>query len=312
MKKRMIAILVAVLLMTMVLSGGGGTGQSDANNGYSSKSAIAENGSSFRGDSGLEENGTEPEQKTEVKKNARKLIKNISLSIDTKTYDSLISTIDAEVEKYEGYIQESSTNQYYDRSTTIVVRIPCEKTDAFLKAISSKGTIVYKDVSTEDVTLTYADTEAHLKALRQEQAKLMEFMENAKTISDLISIQDRITSVQYEIETYESQLRTFDNLIDYDTIRLTINEVEVEHATEDVSVWSEIANNYSEAFYQIGTFFRNLFVYVVSAIPYILVFLFFVFIIILVIVIIPKNSKKRKMKKQAKKQENNQIENQDS
>ena len=140
----------------------------------------------------------------------------------------------------------------------------------------------------------------------------MEFMENAKTISDLISIQDRITSVQYEIETYESQLRTFDNLIDYDTIRLTINEVEVEHATEDVSVWSEIANNYSEAFYQIGTFFRNLFVYVVSAIPYILVFLFFVFIIILVIVIIPKNSKKRKMKKQAKKQENNQIENQDS
>ena len=44
----------------------------------------------------------------------------------------------------------------------------------------------------------------------------------------------------YEIESYESQLRTYDNLIDYTTVTIYISEVERTIAAENQSIWQEI------------------------------------------------------------------------
>ena len=51
-------------------------------------------------------------------------------------------------------------------------------------------------------------------------------MEQATNLSDVLQIQNRLTDVIYQIESYESRLRTYDNLIDFTTIDLTIREVE--------------------------------------------------------------------------------------
>ena len=53
-------------------------------------------------------------------------------------------------------------------------------------------------------------------------------MEQATNLSDVLQIQNRLTDVIYQIESYESRLRTYDNLIDFTTIDLTIREVEVD------------------------------------------------------------------------------------
>ena len=90
-------------------------------------------------------------------------------------------------------------------------------------------------------------------------------------MGDIISIRDRLTQVQYQIEAYESALRTFDNQIDYCTVTLNLSEVEREKEA-DPSVWSEIGNNLSDAMSNLGQFFRYFFVYFISALPYLLVF----------------------------------------
>ena len=51
------------------------------------------------------------------------------------------------------------------------------------------------------------------EALKAEQKSLMDMLEHADTVEAIITIQSRLTDVRYELESYESQLRVYDNRI---------------------------------------------------------------------------------------------------
>ena len=56
-------------------------------------------------------------------------------------------------------------------------------------------------------------------------------MEQATSMKDILSIQSQITDVRYEIESYESQLRVYDNQVTYSTVYLDLYEVNRESST---------------------------------------------------------------------------------
>ena len=72
--------------------------------------------------------------------------------------------------------------------------------------------------------------QSHKKALLAEQESLLSMMEQAESIEDIIAINEQLTDVRYQIESMESQLRTYDNQVDYSTVNLYIDEVERYHA----------------------------------------------------------------------------------
>ena len=105
--------------------------------------------------------------------------------------------------------------------------------------------VTHREIRTEDVTLNYVDMESRIEALKIEKKSLEKLLGEAKNLTDLFSIQERLTEVIYEIESYESQLRTYDNLIDYTTVTIYISEVERTIAAENQSIWQEIGTNIS-------------------------------------------------------------------
>ena len=96
----------------------------------------------------------------------------------------------------------------------------------------------------------------------------------------------------YEIESYESQLRTYDNLIDYTTVTIYISEVERTIAAENQSIWQEIGTNISNNAQDIGAFFTALFIWLASALPY-LIILAVAAVIVIVIVKAARSGGKR-------------------
>ena len=68
----------------------------------------------------------------------------------------------------------------------------------------------------------YVDMQSHVKALRTEQNTLLELIEKADKLKDIIALQSQLTQVRYEIESYESQLRMYDNRVNYSTLNLTV------------------------------------------------------------------------------------------
>ncbi len=75
------------------------------------------------------------------------------------------------------------------------------------------------------MTLQYSDIESHKKTLKIEQDRLWALLEKADSMDSIIALEERLSDIRYELESYESQLRLYDNQIEYSKVTLNINEV---------------------------------------------------------------------------------------
>ncbi|MFA9463663.1 MAG: DUF4349 domain-containing protein [Velocimicrobium sp.] len=206
----------------------------------------------------------------------QKLIKTIYMNVETKEFDNLIGILSQKTDELNGYIESSdvSGNSYeYEnmRYATLTIRIPFDVLDRFVSVVEKDANVTNKSESTQDVTLQYVDMSSHVEALRAEQKSLMTILKEAKKVEDIIKIQSQLTDVRYEIESYESQLRTYDNLVNYSTVTISINEVKRETTTETETMSEKITARLSTNLYNIGQGFQNFIIWVVSSLPYILI-----------------------------------------
>ncbi len=219
---------------------------------------------------------------------ARKLIKEISLDIETKDYDNYIESVRSNVTSNGGYIETSNeSNNSEFRSFNATIRIPVGKADDFTESVSNNATVKRRSENVQDVTEQYVDIEARIKVYKAEEESLIEIMKQANNVTDLLSVKERLANVRAQIESYTAQLKSLENQTDYSTITLTVTEVEREVETE--GYWSEIWNNILDGFKNVGKIATILFAALLSAIPY---FIVIAVIGIIVIVIIRKAKKK--------------------
>ena len=239
----------------------------------------------------------------------RKLIKTVNLNAETEEFDILVPALEQRVVSLGGYIEDMSSynrgNHYstdyigtkYLRYASMTIRIPKENLDTFLSTVAEQANIVSRSESVTDVTLQYVDLESHKKALLAEQDRLLELMEHAETVEDIITIEGRLSEVRYQLESMESQLRTFDNKIDYSTIYLSIDEVEQYSPTEETSVGQRISSGFMDSVRGVGRGIGNFMIWFVIHLPYIVVWAVIIIVIVLIIRAICKAAAKRRLKK---------------
>jgi len=179
---------------------------------------------------------------------SRKLITTVNMETETEHYDDLMLWLNARIHEYGGYVEYSENygNQNSRRSASITIRIPATNLETFLTGLSQESNVTYQSRSVKDITLNYVDVQSHKEALLVEQERLMQLLEKADNLQDLLSIEQRLTHVRYELESYESQLRTYDNQIDYSTIHLSIREVKVLTAPEPEGFWERVTAGFKD------------------------------------------------------------------
>lgn len=220
------------------------------------------------------ETAAAPETGTE-----RKLIKTVNISTETEQFDILVPSLQEQVQQLGGYIEEISiynNDSYYDgssvkslRGASMTARVPKENLDSFLTQVGEQSNVVSQSERVEDVTLQYVDLDSHKRVLVSEQERLIELLSQAETVEDLIAIEGRLSEVRYQIESMESQLRTYDNKIDYSTVYLSIREVKKYTPPQDITVWEKIGNGFVNSLEDIGKGIGDFFVGLLIHIPYI-------------------------------------------
>lgn len=218
---------------------------------------------------------------------SRKLIKDVSLTVETKDYDNYIKNLRNKVASNGGYIE--SSEEYNDsefRTFDVTIRIPVEETDSFTDFASNNATVTSRSENIKDVTEQYVDIEARIKVYKAEEESLIEIMKQADNVTDLLVVKEQLADLRAEIESYTAQLKSLENKTSYSTITLTVYEVEREVKTE--GYWSKIWNNVIKGFENIGTFMKTLFAISLSAIPYLLIPAVIAVIIIVVIRLLKK------------------------
>lgn len=229
----------------------------------------------------------------EVENAGRKLIKRYNLSVETREFEELISYIQTALDGTDGYIESSSLSGTTidgggSRSAYFTLRVPVSDADSFLDDLGKQAHITYQSENVEDVTLAYVDTKSRIESLRIEQETLMEMLEQADTLENIIAIQSRLTEVRYQIESYESQIRTYDNLVEYTTISVDVYEVLRETSVNDGSFGERLKDNFADGFYNFGQSIQNFVIWLAGAVPVLLVLM----VILIVFRLIFKKIKK--------------------
>ena len=252
------------------------------------------------GEAKLEEAGMEPLEEN-IQATERKLIKTVDLSVETEEYDALLANLEQQITELGGYIeyQNQYNGSYYSgyqetRDAFMQIRIPVEHMDEFVVNVGEWTNIRNKEERVEDVTLQYVDLESRKRALTTEQDRLLELLEKAESVEDIISIEARLSDVRYELESMESQLRTLNNQIDYSTINLNIQEVRRLTPTEEKSVWDKMRNGFVKTIYNIGDDIEYGFIWFVVNIPYFIIWI----VIIVVVIMVFRAWRKKRRKKQ--------------
>ncbi len=289
-KYRAMALGLAGMLLLAVTGCGGGKSMSNematgatADTAVSMPEEAAAAEDNYDAGGAASESGIDP-----VVNNGRKLIKTVRLEMQTKEFDALLDGVRKKIQETGGYIENSSVwgnsyNYSSTRSSELTARIPAERLDEFVEVISGLGNVTYKSEGVEDVTLQYVDVESHQKALETEQERLLELLEKADNLEDLLTIESRLSEVRYELENYGSQKRILDNQINYSTVHMTITEVERITEVGEKSFFEEISDRFGTNLYNVGRGLREFVISLIGALPILAVWAVFIGVIVLVI-----------------------------
>jgi hypothetical protein len=219
----------------------------------------------------------------------RKLIRTVHLSVETTAFTQLIDDISRSVDDLGGYMESSdiSGNSISDsngrRYAYLTVRVPSDKLDQFVTQVGEQGNITNKSENTQDVTLQYSDIESRKKSLTIEQKRLWELMEQADSVDSIIALESRLSEIRYQLESFESQLRTYDNQVDYSTVNVYIEEVKVLTPTAPDSITTRIQKGFRRNLEDTANGLINFFVWFVSSLPSLIVWAIIIILAVLII-----------------------------
>ena len=256
-QNKVCALCLVLLLLFCSACGGGGRGTAAAS------AAMSEN--SMSGGTGMDMELYEPSAPQEsqsdtaagvdgsvYQNSGAKLIRRAELSIQTTQFDQTADSLEKLVEECGGYFEQSSVygGSYRDanarRSGEYVVRIPAEKYQAFLSGSGDLGYVTQLTESSEDVGEQYYDTESRLRTQRTKQERLLELLEKAETMEDIIALENALSDVEYQIEQYTSTLNRYDALIGFSTFNIYLSEVS--KVTEEVGETASLGQQMAAGF----------------------------------------------------------------
>ena len=84
------------------------------------------------------------------------------------------------------------------------------------------------------MTEQYSDLQAQLKNLRAEEEQYQKILEQATTVDDILKVTKQLSLVRSEIERIEGRIKYLENVTDYSTITVYLEEdVKVEVPTSE-------------------------------------------------------------------------------
>ena len=261
---------------------------------------------------GFAVNGMEKADAPEAKApdvDPEKIIYSADATVETTEFEQTLEKLQALVKQYGGFIESSSINgsNYYsqsrgysnNRSANYTVRIPSARFSELMGSLSTLGNVPYTYTYTQNITSRYYDVQARLTAYETQEQRLLEMMEKAETVSDIIVIEDRLTELRYQIESLQSTLNNWDRQVSYSTVNVNVSEVTIFTPEAKLSYGQRLGLAVRNGLQSTGEFFSDFLLWFLEALPALLIL---AVLIVLVVVIIRRSVRKRRARKAAERE----------
>jgi hypothetical protein len=171
----------------------------------------------------------------------RQLIKEGSLDFETSDIMETRQHIETLVQKYKAYISQEDERTTASRIyQDITVRIPKTHFDSFLSELSGDiKKFDNKSVTVQDVTEEFVDSTARLAVKKETEQGYLRLLNQAKTIKDILDIQNELQDIRSDIESIEGRLRYLKNSVNFSTLHISMYQ-QIEAASETGSVFMPV------------------------------------------------------------------------
>ena len=135
--------------------------------------------------------------------------------------------------------------------------------------LSALGNLLSISNNAVNIQTQYTDSESRLITYRTEEERLLAMLAEVRDVESMIAIESRLSEVRYNIESLTSQLRDWDNQVNYSSVILRIFEVKQLRAQLQAgdSYAQELKGGFSATLRGIGAFFMEAFKLLVIALP---------------------------------------------
>lgn len=183
----------------------------------------------------------------------KKLIKRASIQLEVEKLDDKFNEIFSIVESKDGYVENSTvwtstTSTGSQKMSNLILRVPEQRFDEVIFHIEKMGDIKSKSITGDDKTLEYIDLQARLRNMELQEQKLLEILDKASNVQEILEIMREVSSIRSEIESMTAQLKHWDSLVQYSTINLGMQEIASSKKGINTKSYEGLWGKVSEAF----------------------------------------------------------------
>jgi hypothetical protein len=156
----------------------------------------------------------------------KKIIKTGAIHIEVIDLSKEKSKVDSLTRQFNAYYDnERMQNLNHRTSYELKIRIPVASFEKFIAAIEKGGNkITYKDIDAQDVTEQFIDLETRLDNKRKYMARYQDLLRQAKTVKDILEIQENIRNIEEEVESVMGRLKYLSNQTSFSTLDITLTQ----------------------------------------------------------------------------------------
>ena len=226
-RSRSVGAVALALLTSVVLVGCGGSTSSDTSGAAAGPMPAAD--TSFSA-ADQKASGLSPERDAAVAEEKaadgsvatvagdQKLARQANISLTVKNVEAAAGSVRGIAAAARGIVlseslQSDDQAQLMGAYSSITISVPADQLDSTLDQLAKLGTMVSRNIGTEDVTTQYVDTESRLKTMTASVERVRALMSQATKLSDIVALESELSQRQADLEALQTQLAALKNAV---------------------------------------------------------------------------------------------------
>lgn len=180
----------------------------------------------------------------------RHVIRNGSLSLTVDDTRETVREVSSMVQDKGGIV--SSSNIYEVREgqyhADLTLRVPVALFDSTMDQLETFGKVTRRDTGMDDVTMHYIDLQSRLANQEAQEARLVEILDMAETVEEVLEVERELYRVRGEIESMSAQLTYLADQVSFSTIYLSLREETIPTGTISPNPFHNLGQRIVQAF----------------------------------------------------------------
>ncbi|MFD7733649.1 DUF4349 domain-containing protein [Kitasatospora phosalacinea] len=155
--------------------------------------------------------------------------------------------------------------------STLTLKVPSASYQATLEGLGKLGTRLALSSQADDLTEQIADVDSRLKSMRASVDRVRALMADAKTLSEVVSLEGELTRRESDLESLQRQQQELSARTSLSTVTLELTtpyQTHVEPEKKETGFWASVGDGLSNGWQALVGLFRVLLVALAAVAPF--------------------------------------------